>query len=393
ARIITTGSLCFTEILMSRKPCSSKSEHSHKADSTSASAVALPYLASSRGSSEPALTPMRMGTPASAAAFAISATLSSNFLMLPGFTRTAAQPASIAAKTYLGWKWMSAITGICDLRTIAGSASTSSCDGTATRTIWHPAAVSSAICCKVAFTSAVTVVVIDCTETGAPPPTGTEPTMICRLSRRFASAGGGVAGIPRLIAVISRFSLGQGDRVNDVGGDGEQGEATEYQDDHVHERRQLVVVNPTGVGLAQPGVQPRPHLLEPRDGDVPAVERQQREQVEDPNEEVQCREHEQEPRDIALPEQFATDAARAHHTDGRLGVALVPGERRPELRHLLWELLQRRERALEHGGGLVAGQTEGGHRPVDRLGRLRRDAEEADILQVGRSDPLDRHLG
>jgi hypothetical protein len=32
--------------------------------------------------------------------------------MLPGFTRTAAQPASIAANTYFGWKWMSAITGI-----------------------------------------------------------------------------------------------------------------------------------------------------------------------------------------------------------------------------------------------------------------------------------------
>ena len=32
--------------------------------------------------------------------------------MLPGLTRTAAQPASIAAKMYLLWKWMSAITGI-----------------------------------------------------------------------------------------------------------------------------------------------------------------------------------------------------------------------------------------------------------------------------------------
>ena len=49
-------------------------------------------------------TPIRIGTLASIAAFAISPTLSSNFLMLPGFTRTAAQPASIAAKTYLGWK-------------------------------------------------------------------------------------------------------------------------------------------------------------------------------------------------------------------------------------------------------------------------------------------------
>ena len=112
---MTTGSLCLTEILKSRKSCSSNSAASLRADSTSASGVALPYLASSRLSSEPALTPMRIETPASAAAFAISPTLSSKALMLPGLTRTAAQPASMAAKTYLGWKWMSAITGICDL--------------------------------------------------------------------------------------------------------------------------------------------------------------------------------------------------------------------------------------------------------------------------------------
>ena len=117
---MTTGSLCLTEILMSRKPCSSKSEHSHSADSTSASGVALPYFWSSRLSSEPALTPMRIGVPAAEAAWAISLTLSSNCLMLPGLTRTAAQPASIAAKTYFGWKWMSAITGICDLLAMVG---------------------------------------------------------------------------------------------------------------------------------------------------------------------------------------------------------------------------------------------------------------------------------
>ncbi len=45
---MTTGSLCLTEILMSRKPCSSKSDASHSADSTSASGVALPYFLSSR---------------------------------------------------------------------------------------------------------------------------------------------------------------------------------------------------------------------------------------------------------------------------------------------------------------------------------------------------------
>src|ERR1700685_1695654 len=65
---------------------------------------------------------------------------------------------------------MSAITGICDFLAIAGSASASSCDGTATRTIWQPEAVSSAICCRGAFTSAVSVVHIYCPLNGAPPP-------------------------------------------------------------------------------------------------------------------------------------------------------------------------------------------------------------------------------
>src|SRR6266536_1824483 len=230
-----TGSWGFTEILMSAKPCSSNSEHSHSADSTSASGVARPYLASSRLSSEPALTPILIGMPACPAARAMSATLSSKALILPGFTRTAPQPASIAANTYLGWKWMSAITGICDLRAISGSASASSCDGTATRTIWQPVAVSSAICCSVAFTSAVTVVVIDWTETGAPPPTGTAcfplPTMIWRDFRRGASGSGGGWGMPRSIVMTPAASLDDVgaslddvNRVDEVGHDQEQAE-------------------------------------------------------------------------------------------------------------------------------------------------------------------------
>ena len=97
-----TGSWCFTEILISEKPCSSNNDASHRADSAKASGVALPYFARRRGSNEPALTPIRIGIPASPAAFATSFTLSSNCLMLPGLTRTAAQPASIAAKMYLG---------------------------------------------------------------------------------------------------------------------------------------------------------------------------------------------------------------------------------------------------------------------------------------------------
>jgi hypothetical protein len=149
---------------------------------------------------------MRIGTPASPAALAISLTLSSNALMLPGLTRTAAQPASIAAKTYLGWKWMSAITGICDFFAMIGRASASSWLGQATRTIWQPLAVSSAICCSVALMSVVGVVVIDCTDTGASPPTRTPPTSIWRLTRRLASGRGGASGMPRLTVTCSSIA-------------------------------------------------------------------------------------------------------------------------------------------------------------------------------------------
>ena len=65
---MTTGSLCLTEILKSWKSCSSKRPASQTADSTSASGVALPYFSSSRGSSEPALTPIRIEVPRSLAA-------------------------------------------------------------------------------------------------------------------------------------------------------------------------------------------------------------------------------------------------------------------------------------------------------------------------------------
>src|SRR5690625_117556 len=198
---MTTGSWCLTEILKSENPCSSNREASHTADSTSASGVALPYFSISRLSRDPALTPMRMDTPASAAAFEISLTWSSNLRILPGLTRTPAQPASIAAKTYLGWKWMSAMTGIWDLPAMIGSAAASSAVGQATRTISQPEAVSSAICCRVALMSVVGVVVIDCTLTGDSDPTPTLPTLICRVCRRGASTGGGDAGIPRLTDV------------------------------------------------------------------------------------------------------------------------------------------------------------------------------------------------
>ena len=149
-----------------------------------------------RLSSDPALTPILIGMPAAPAALATSPTRPSNSLMLPGFTRTAAQPASIAAKMYLGWKWMSAMTGIWLCLAISASASASSWRGHATRTMSQPVAVSSAICCSVALTSCVLVVVIDCTATGWSLPMPTPPTMSWRVLRRGASVGAGGAGIP-----------------------------------------------------------------------------------------------------------------------------------------------------------------------------------------------------
>src|SRR5689334_23447916 len=105
---------------------------------------------------------------------------------------------------------MSAMTGICDLVAIAGRASASSCEGQATRTMSQPDAVSSAICCSVALMSAVSVVVIDCTDTGASLPTCTLPTLIWRVLRRGARTGGGADGIPRETEVMWNLSSADG---------------------------------------------------------------------------------------------------------------------------------------------------------------------------------------
>ena len=101
--------------------------------------------------------------------------------MFPGLIRTAATPASIAFSARLALKWMSAITGSGERRTIFGSASASSVFGTATRTSSHPALARAAICAVVASTSCVFVSVIDWTTTGAPPPIATPPTEIWRV--------------------------------------------------------------------------------------------------------------------------------------------------------------------------------------------------------------------
>src|SRR5438045_3850416 len=169
--------------------------------------------------------------------------------MFPGLMRTAATPAAIARRARLALKWMSAITGIGEKRTIFGSASASSAFGTATRAISHPAEASAAICAVVASTSCVFVSVIDCTTTGAPPPIATFPTWICR-------------------SLATAVSLASGQSPYVVGAAGYVDEEDEGDSDH----RDALVDRPTDRLSA--------HALDQREHDVPAVQRQQRQQVQ-----------------------------------------------------------------------------------------------------------------
>src|ERR1041385_5118045 len=67
---------------------------------------------------------------------------------------------------------------------MCGTAAAASSRSTVMRTISEPVRASAATCCAVPFTSAVSVLVIDCTTMGAPPPTLTWPTftatVLCR---------------------------------------------------------------------------------------------------------------------------------------------------------------------------------------------------------------------
>src|SRR4051794_27056353 len=97
---------------------------------------------------------------------------------------------------------MSAITGIGDSLTIVFSASTSSSRGTAQRTMSAPASATLRICSIVAARLAVSVLVIVCTATGAPPPIGTPPTNICRLEamgQGYLQAAHGLAELGLLL--------------------------------------------------------------------------------------------------------------------------------------------------------------------------------------------------
>src|ERR1051325_10684053 len=85
---------------------------------------------------------------------------------------------------------MSATIGTCAARTICLSAAVESASGQETLTMSAPASSQRRIWSTVALTSAVGVLVMVWTVTGAPPPTGTLPTMIRRDLRRSMSRQG-----------------------------------------------------------------------------------------------------------------------------------------------------------------------------------------------------------
>src|SRR5580692_9535307 len=62
------------------------------------------------------------------------------------------------------------------------------------RTISDPVRASAATCLVVASTSAVSVLVIDCTTTGAPPPTVTLPTFTATVRCLAAGPGNSIMG-------------------------------------------------------------------------------------------------------------------------------------------------------------------------------------------------------
>src|SRR5438270_8250081 len=103
---------------------------------------------------------------------------------------------------------MSATIGTLAARTISFSAAVASAVGHDTRTISAPASSQRRIWSIVALASSVGVLVIVWTLIGASPPTGTEPTMICRDLRRSISRQGRMDMRSHIGARAARAKLG-----------------------------------------------------------------------------------------------------------------------------------------------------------------------------------------
>src|SRR5688500_16547605 len=93
-------------------------------------------------------------------------------------------------------------------RLISGTARAASSTLTVMRTISEPAAASSTHCRAVPAASAVSVLVIDCTTTGAPPPTVTPPMRTACVGRRGASGEASLVTVGMLASGASAAARG-----------------------------------------------------------------------------------------------------------------------------------------------------------------------------------------
>ena len=145
------------------------------ADSSIASPVGSRYFFCKSFSSEPAFTPIRIGTLWWRAAATTSLTFWS-LPILPGLIRRQSAPTSATAMAILWSKWISAMSGMDTRFFISAKAATLSIVGVDTRIKSAPASTHRWICATVASTSQVFVFVILCTLMGASPPMATLPT-------------------------------------------------------------------------------------------------------------------------------------------------------------------------------------------------------------------------
>src|SRR5882724_10046601 len=89
-----------------------------------------------------------------------------------------------------------AVTPILSSRSLmCGTAAAASSRSTVMRTISEPARASAATCRAVPSMSAVSVLVMDCTTTGAPPPTATPPTATATDRRRSCGPASVILGL------------------------------------------------------------------------------------------------------------------------------------------------------------------------------------------------------
>lgn len=129
----------------------------------------------------------------------------------------------------------------------------------------------------------VGVVVMDCTLIGAPPPTGTLPTMIWRVTLRGVKTGGGILIAPRFTAgtggslsvavagLAYPKALEKTDRTNKVGSNNNQANDHEYSPHRCHKRHKHCGVQWTWICFLEKFVGPTFNALDERIQNVPAI--------------------------------------------------------------------------------------------------------------------------